>query len=295
MKKTILYLIGLTFSITLNGQNQESNLSEKLISGHPKELEQIINQLRLTNTNNVSLKTGIDSINIYFGQMTQLDNNGYWISRYINGNPKSFETVSLNKNDSTETLSNNVDIKYDNSSKRISLQIEHIPSSNEIVYNWLDHNEKSKVLTIAKIERPIEKEKQFPELTLESLNGETISLQDYKGKYIIINWWATSCAPCRKEIPGLNKLVEKYKSNQDLVFLSIAFDRKERLNSFLKRNEFNYIHTLGNKDVAKIFGASYPKNIIVNPDGIVTYYSEGGNEYKSAEIEMELKKQLNIK
>lgn len=294
MNHTFNILIALIFPITLFAQNQESNLSEKLTSGHPKELEQIINQLRLTNTNQVSLKTGIDSINIYFGQMTQLDNNGYWISRYINGNPKSFSTVSLNKNDSTETLSNNVDIKYDNSSKIISLQIKHIPSSNEIKYNWLDHNEKSEVLKIASIERPIQNNKQFPELTLESLNGETISVQDYTGKYIVINWWATSCAPCRKEILGLNKLVDEYKSNPDIVFLSIAFDKKERLNSFLKRNDFNYFHTLGNKETAKIFGSSYPKNIIVDPNGIVTYYSEGGNEDKNVEIEMELKKQLNI-
>jgi thiol-disulfide isomerase/thioredoxin len=241
------------------------------------------------------LATGIDSINVVFGEMTQGNNKGYWISLYSNKTLKSFTTVSLEKNESSEILSKKIDIEYDNSSKRISLQVKHNPSSDEVTYTWLDNNEKSKTLKIANIERPIQKNKQFPTVKLESLNGESISVQDFEGKYVIINWWATTCAPCRKEIPGLNKLVEKYKTNKDVVFLSIAFDKKERLENYLKYNEFKYLQTLGDKKTSEIFGETFPKNIIVNSEGIVTYYSEGGHENKHIEIEEELKRQMNNK
>ncbi len=111
----------------------------------------------------------------------------------------------------------------------------------------------------------------------------------------MINWWATTCAPCRKEIPGLNKLVDKFNTNPDIEFLAIAFDEKSRLESFLNSQEFKYSQTLGDKKVSKIFGESFPKNIIVNPDGLIVYYSEGGHENKYMEIEKELLKQLNAK
>lgn len=293
MKNTIILLTGLIFSLTLNAQKHESYLTGKLISGCPKEIEPIKNQLGLKNFSFVSLETGLDSINVVFGEMTQGDSNGYWISLYSNNNLKSFTTVSLEKNESTGILSKNIDIEYDNSSKKISLQIKHIPLSNEVAYTWLYNNENSKTLTVTNIEIPIQKNKPFPTLKVESLNGKIISTQDFEGKYIIINWWATTCAPCRKEIPGLNKLVEKFKLNQDIVFLSIAFDKKERLENYLKYNEFKYLQTLGDKAVAKIFGESFPKNIIVNPEGMVTYYSVGGHENKYIEIEEELKRQIN--
>ena len=86
--------------------------------------------------------------------------------------------------------------------------------------------------------------KQFPNLKLETLYGDTISIQDYKGKYLVINWWATSCINCWKEIPGLNKLVEKYKSNKDIVFLAIAFDKRDVLEHDLRKKEFNYLHAI---------------------------------------------------
>lgn len=293
MKQIITFLTGLIISVTLNAQNKESNLTNKLVSGCPEEIEPIKKQLGLENLSYVFLETGVDSVNIIFGEMTQGQTKGNWISYYSNNTLKSFTTLTLERNESTEIQSKNIDIEYDNSTKRISLQINYIPSSNEVTYSWLSNKEKSKTLTVTNIERPIQKNKQFPSFEIESLNGEIISMQDFDGKYVIINWWATTCAPCRKEIPGLNKLVEKFKTNEDVVFLSIAYDTKDRLENYLKHNDFQYLQTLGDKEVAEIFGESYPKSIIVNPEGLITYYSEGGHENKYLEIGKELERQLN--
>ena len=86
-------------------------------------------------------------------------------------------------------------------------------------------------------------------------------------------------------MPGLNKLVEQYKQNQNVVFIAIADNKKEQVVSFLESKEFNYIHTLANEEVLKLFGGSYPKNIIINSAGKICYYSSGGHADKYLEME----------
>jgi thiol-disulfide isomerase/thioredoxin len=296
MRQTfVILLFGLIFTGALQAQKQESYLTSKFISGCPTEIEPYTKQLGFSNLSYLNLETGIDTLKVVFGRCTHRGQNGYWISSYINNNLVTFSAVSLLKNELSQSLTNIVDIGYDNSSKKISVQLIHNPSSDEIQYLWVNNNQKSKIATIVKIEKPIQKGKRFPPTKFTSLNGDSISVKDFIGKIIVINWWATGCAPCRQEIPSLNKLVEKYKSKLDVVFLAVAYDNKKDLEYYLTYNEFKYSQTFGDKEVSKLFGESFPKNIIVNPQGVITYYSEGGNENRYMEIDNELKRQMNKK
>jgi len=291
MKKTITFLFGLYISLTLFAQSPESYLISKLIPGCPVEIEPIKNQIGLTDFTYTFLETGIDSVKILFGSMKDKGNKSYWISLYNNDKIKYFQPVNLEKSEDSEILAKKVDIVID--WKRISVKIMHKPLSEEIHYNWLNNDSVSKKASIIIIDRPIQKHKQFPNLELKSINGDKISTHDYEGKYLVVNWWNTSCAPCRKEIPGLNKLVEKYKLNPDIVFVSIALENKDKLENYLESNEFNYLQTLGDETTAKMFGIIFPINIIVNPQGVITYYCEGGSENKYLDIDEELKKQMD--
>jgi thiol-disulfide isomerase/thioredoxin len=293
MKKTLVVILGVILSISLYAQNNEKYLSAKFISGCPKDIEPIKNQLGLKNLSYANFETGIDSIKIVFGELTQGNSSGYWISSYFNNNLTSFSTVSLEKEKSSDYLSNNVVIKLDNSSKEISLHVKHNPDTNEILYSWLAGDKKQDELTIQKIEKQLDKNKSLPEFNLITLTDKNVKSTDFRGKFLVINWWATTCAPCRQEIPGLNKLTNKFDSNTNIIFLAIAFDEKDRVESYLKTNKFNYVQTVGDKSIAKIFGESYPKNLIVNPEGIITFYSEGGNENTYQILEKELLKQIN--
>lgn len=296
MRQSLVVLVfGLIFIGVLQAQNQESYLTSKFISGCPADIEPITKQLRLSNLSYSNLETGIDSIKVVFGRMTQGERNGYWISSYINSKLATFSTVDLLKNESSQSLANIADISYDNSSKKISVQLIHDPAINEIRYLWVNNNQKSKITTIVKIEKPIQKGKMFPLIKVTKLDGNSISTNSFIGKYLVINWWATGCAPCRHEIPGLNKLVEKYKSNSDVIFLAVAYNNKKELEYYLKDNEFKYRQAMGEKETAKLFGESYPRNIIVNPQGIIIYYSEGGHENRYMDIDEELKRQLDKK
>lgn len=294
MKKTLIFLIiGIFSTLSLKAQKREIFLNSKIISGCPVEIEPIAKQLGLSNLSYSNLKTGVDSIKVSFGKLTQGEQNGYWISFYVNKKIKSFQTVNLHKIELSSSLTNIVDITFDNSTKKISVQLTYNTLTNEVQYLWFDnYNKKSKIASIIKIKKVIEKDKPFPSLTVKSLKGDNVSIKDFIGKYVVINWWATTCAPCIKEIPSLNSLVEKYKSNSEVVFLAVAFDKKEELEYFLNSKNFNYMQTLGDSESAKLFGEAFPKNIIVNPQGITTYYSEGGSEDKYIDIEENLKKQL---
>ena len=75
--------------------------------------------------------------------------------------------------------------------------------------------------------------------TATDLEGTTFTLDELKGKVVVINFWFVACKPCVEEIPELNELVEKYEE-KDVVFLSFALDNEKRLNSFLEKTPFKY-------------------------------------------------------
>lgn len=296
MRKTLVFLIvGLLFSVSLRGQDLKSVLTSKLISGCPAEIKTISDQFGLSNLSYSNLNTGIDTLKILFGELTQGETRGYWISLFSNNKLLTFTTVQLSKKESSDFPTNIVDIKYDNSSRKISVQLTHNTLTDEIEYLWTSNNQKSEIAVIEKIEKPIQKGLMFPQMKLKTLYRDSILTSDLIGKYIVINWWATTCAPCRQEIPGLNTLVEKYRNNSDIVFLAVAFDKKSDLEYFLGLKKFKYIQTLGDKEISALFGESFPKNIIVNPQGITIFYSEGGHENKYLEIDEELKRQIDKK
>jgi len=296
MKQTFLFFtLALLFTITLSAQKEPTTLTSKLVLGCPKEVEFIKNQINLSDISYSNLVTGIDSMDVMFGEFSQEGRKGYWITLFSKGNLMTFTMAQLQPTNESGYPSNTIDIKFDDSSKKISVQITHNTTTNEIHYLWVNNNQKSKKATIVEIEKPIQMGKKFPLINVKTLNGDSISISDFIGKYIVINWWATTCGPCRHEIPGLNSLVDKYQNNPDIVFLAIAFDKKSDLEYYLNLKEFKYIQTLGDKEISKLFGESFPKNLIVNPQGMITYYSEGGHENKYLDIDNELRKQMDNK
>lgn len=158
-------------------------------------------------------------------------------------------------------------------------------STDKFYYTWLDGSETLKRMSVLDVSNPIMLNEFIPAFKVETLNREVLNSRDLLGNWVVINWWATNCAPCIKEMPGLNKLVDKYQANEDIKFIAIAQDDRGRWRNFLERKKFDYEQTLSNNETKIIFGDSYPKNIIINPDGIVKYYSEGGSENMYLEID----------
>lgn len=113
-----------------------------------------------------------------------------------------------------------------------------------------------------------------PDLTLETLTGKSIDLSEQDGRVLLINFWATWCAPCREEIPDLKTLHADLKQ-QGLRVIGIALDRKGRdvVDPFVEQHTINYpivIDTDGTAEAA--FGPipGLPTTIVVTADGQIT-------------------------
>ena len=118
------------------------------------------------------------------------------------------------------------------------------------------------LLALSETEKPIE-------FTLQYLHGEEVSLSEFRGNWVVLNYWATWCSPCRKEIPDLSALNE---AREDIIVLGLAFEDTdiESFDAFLE--EFHLSYRILLVDVyapPEPFGAPkvLPTTIILNPDG----------------------------
>jgi cytochrome c biogenesis protein CcmG/thiol:disulfide interchange protein DsbE len=137
----------------------------------------------------------------------------------------------------------------------------------------------------AKIDSPVMKAdvpkggESAPELTLKDLNGQDVSLSEYKGKVVLVNFWATWCEPCRVEIPWLIEMQHQY-GPRGFVLLGIALDEegksvvapfvaKERFDVNGQKSPMDYKILIGNEDAADKFGGlfGYPTSILISRDG----------------------------
>lgn len=110
-----------------------------------------------------------------------------------------------------------------------------------------------------------------PNFTLKDLSGKPVSLEDFRGKVVLVNIWATWCAPCVKEFPSLKNLVEKFKG--EIVVLAISHDRSvEDIESFVRAfgtmPEAFVLLWDKEKSISKIFGTeALPETYIISPQG----------------------------
>lgn len=80
-----------------------------------------------------------------------------------------------------------------------------------------------------------------PDFTLANLDGERVSMNQYKGKVVLLNFWGTWCGPCRKEIPDFVKLSDKYKKQGlEIVGITLTSGSPEKINTFARNWGINY-------------------------------------------------------
>jgi peroxiredoxin len=93
-----------------------------------------------------------------------------------------------------------------------------------------------------------------PSFTLLNLKGEQVSFSEFKGKVILLDFWATWCPPCRKEIPSLNELYLQYKKD-GFVVIGISLDRqgREEVQKFIEKYKVEYVNLMGDDEVVEAF------------------------------------------
>ena len=122
-----------------------------------------------------------------------------------------------------------------------------------------------------------------PAFDLRDLDGGAHGLGRYRGKVVLINFWATWCEPCRQEMPSIQRLSEKL-SGKPFVVLAVNVDEPEaRVRNFLNDTRFDLPVLLdANKAVTRQWGARLlPVTFIVGPDGRVRYRLLGETDWSS--------------
>jgi peroxiredoxin len=110
------------------------------------------------------------------------------------------------------------------------------------------------------------------DFTFKDLDGKSVSLSSYKGKVVLLNFWATWCGPCKAEIPGFVELQAKYKDKLTVVGLSVD-DPADKARAFATEYKVNYPILLadGDETVQDAYGPIWgiPASFIISKDGRV--------------------------
>jgi thiol-disulfide isomerase/thioredoxin len=110
----------------------------------------------------------------------------------------------------------------------------------------------------------------------KDIAGETHALQSYRGKWVIVNFWATWCPPCLEEIPDLIVLQEKHK-NLSVIGVAVDYKSVEEVKSFAEDNLMSYPIVLGDDKVLQQFSPAsvLPTTYIYNPQGNLVKFRQG--------------------
>lgn len=154
---------------------------------------------------------------------------------------------------------------------------------------YINVRDKSVKLAIKKSDAEIklkfgtQKSKNFK---LKNLNGEAVSLSSFKNKVVILDFWATWCTPCRASFPGMQKIVDKYKDDKEVVFLFIdTWEKKgikemqESASRFLREKGYTFQVLLDEKDKVvedyKVDGI--PSRFIIDKKGNIVFMGDTSN------------------
>jgi peroxiredoxin len=128
--------------------------------------------------------------------------------------------------------------------------------------------------------------KLAPDFTLQDANGRSVTLSEFRGKAVLLNFWATWCGPCSLEIPWFTEFEQQFKSRGfEVLGVSMDEDGWKVIKPYITEHKINYRVLLGNDSVSQVYGGvdSLPTTFIVGRDGKVAYVHvglAGKNEYQ---------------
>jgi peroxiredoxin len=137
-------------------------------------------------------------------------------------------------------------------------------------FSWLPARAQSKInyKVIPNLE-PMKENALTPEFSLLDPQGKKVSLKDFRGKIVFLNFWASWCVPCREEMPAMERLYQEFKDKHFVVFAVSVKDRKQDAIDFAKELKLTYPLALDPEgQVGLLYGAwGLPTTYLIGPKG----------------------------
>ncbi|MGX1754133.1 TlpA family protein disulfide reductase [Sphingobacterium sp. NPDC055346] len=124
-------------------------------------------------------------------------------------------------------------------------------------------------------------------VTLSDDTGKRIQTHELQGKVVFINFWATWCGPCRAEMPSIQKLYDKYKDNDKVVFMLVEIEHNaEGAKAFMEKEKLNMPIYYPESEIPTTWlSGSIPSTVVLNKQGALAFDHKGMADYSTKEFE----------
>ncbi len=117
---------------------------------------------------------------------------------------------------------------------------------------------------------------EAPPVSGKTVDGKEIKWEDLKGRTVVLNFWATWCGPCRREIPHLNELVKEFGDDSSIVFIAITKEDRKTVEKFLKEHPFDYTILVDGNRITRDYGVmAFPTHYVINREGRIVFNQIG--------------------
>lgn len=128
----------------------------------------------------------------------------------------------------------------------------------------------------------------FADLPLQTPEGQTVKLSDYKGKVVFLNFWQTWCGPCVGEMPSIENARRQLDSTK-FVFITVSDEGAEKVRAFRDDHDYHFLSLVSGKKFTDIGINAYPTTYILDTKGEIFLTKIGAAEWDSPEMVEQLK------
>jgi thiol-disulfide isomerase/thioredoxin len=139
------------------------------------------------------------------------------------------------------------------------------------------------LLFLLTFSKPAKPPAELPLFMIQDINGNNINLQNFKGKKIFVNFWATWCSPCRSEMPSIEQLAQSVDTSK-VAFVMISLDNTfDRAIKYKQMQKLNLPIYYPGENLPPLFNVrSIPTTFIFNEKGKLTHRIDGSDNYNTA-------------